>query len=628
MKIGVFIGDIYQKYETIAIKAMEKYALAHGITLYVFGSFATPGENVLHAEGEKSILYLPSLEELDGLVAMGDTMGQFGMEQELRKRLKKEAACPIVSLRAKEKEWHNVLIDNEKAMYEMTRHFIEEHHFKDICFVTGIMSMADAKERLAGYQRAMEEAGITVTEEMVYYGDYWRRQGAKIVDFFADRKEGLPSAIICSNDYMAISVCDELKKRNIRIPEGVCVSGFDNLDEGIIYEPPLTGVEVPFEKMAERALKTAVALAKGENVEQYQYLFTQNHYRQSCGCENCKDTHLMDEYKKENEKFRYLAKECIYMSTDFESALNEQECLKWAGNYIQGFEVEKCFICLYAQEKELGDDVWEEAERSVSLRYYMNEEGKSIYPDIPFSEKLLLPEEYLPLLDKKTNIFIPLHCKNEVYGYFIFQMQEGKDRYIDERFEFLCMNMGNALKKVYMYYELFSVKDIMQLYLKDPLTNIYNRRGFERKLSEIYKCAGKNNQKVAMVSIDMDGLKYINDTFGHAKGDESLICFSRCLTSVLDKGEFCARMGGDEFQAVLILDEPARAQRFERQLAERIRQENSHVKEDYAIDASVGICPVEKEASIMEYIHIADQRMYENKRMKKSKQRCEEKNIR
>lgn len=617
MKIGIFVGDIYQKYEAVVISAMEKYALANEITIYVFGSFATSGKNVLHAEGEKSILYLPKLDDMDGIIAMGDTMGQFGMEQEMERRLRNEAKCPVVSLRVREEEWYNVLINNERAMYEMTRHFIDIHHFRDICFVTGIMSMIDANERFTGYKKAMEEAGIPVTEQMVYYGDYWRNQGGEIVDFFLKGREGMPSAIICSNDYMALSVCDELKKRKIRVPEDICVSGFDDLEEAKRYQPPLTSVEVPVEEMARKALETVVALALGKTVEKYQCLSLKNHYRQSCGCKSCVQKILPDTFKVKNEEKRDLAKECIYMSTDFENTLNEQECLSWAADYIRRFDVKNCFICLYSQEKKLGEEA--KKKRGIRLRHYVNEDGRSVFVNIPFSKSLLLPEKYMPLLEKKMSIFIPLHCKNEVYGYFIFQMKTEEYR-IDERFEFLCMSMGNALKKVYMYYELFSVKDVVQLYLKDPLTNIYNRRGFERKLMEVYECAQKNNRKVAMVSIDMDGLKYINDTFGHAKGDESLICFSRCLSSVLNEGELCARMGGDEFQAVLILDEPERAQHFERQLYEKIRQENERIQEAYVLDASVGICMVEKEASIMEYIHIADQRMYENKRKKKNKQ--------
>lgn len=617
MRIGIFIGDIYQTYSSIIIKEMEAYARDNNITLHIFGSFATPGKNILHAEGEKSILYLPELEELEGIIIAGDTMGHFGMEQELRERLDREAKCPIVSIRSREEGYYNVLIDNVTAMYDMTNHFIKDHGFRDICFVTGRMTMEDAGKRLEGYRKAMAEAEIPVTEKMIFYGNYWKDQGAEIVDYFIKGRKKLPSAIICSNDYMALAVCEELQCRGIRVPEDICISGFDDLEEGQMFQPALSSVHIPFEKMARQALETVVALAGGKDVDKCQLIHGENCCRHSCGCGRDSVSFSNNRCRSRNKKFRYMAKECIYLSADFESALNEKECLEWVGHYIRGFDVENCFICLKQRNRnDQGDSVKTVWGEHISLRHYLDEKGKSVFADIPFREKQLLPTQYLPLLENKVNIFIPLHCKNEVYGYFIFQMKSGRDSIMDEKYEFFCMNVGNTLKRIYMYDELFSVHDIMQLCIKDPLTNIYNRRGFERKLLEVCDVVKRNGKRIAVVSIDMDGLKYINDHFGHLKGDESLIAFSRCLCAVLEKGEFCARMGGDEFAVVLLLDEPRRTERFQNQLQDKMTLENKRIKEPYMLDASIGICEVENNDSVMEYIQLADKKMYENKRRK------------
>lgn len=200
-----------------------------------------------------------------------------------------------------------------------------------------------------------------------------------------------------------------------------------------------------------------------------------------------------------------------------------------------------------------------------------------------------MPDAYLSMLEYKTNLFLPLNFNNEVYRYCIFQMKPGEIRAIDEQFEFFCLNLGNTLKKNQMYRELFSVKDVVQMYLKDPLTDIYNRRGFERKLPGICDISQKMGVKLAGVSIDMDGLKYINGHFGHLTGDKSLVSFAHCLCSVLHEHEFCARMGGDDFEAVLLLVSENRKQRFEQELAHQIACENAQITQDYGIYASVGI---------------------------------------
>ena len=67
---------------------------------------------------------------------------------------------------------------------------------------------------------------------------------------------------------------------------------------------------------------------------------------------------------------------------------------------------------------------------------------------------------------------------------------------------------------------------------------------------------GKMIKQIAVVSIDMDDLKIINDTYGHNAGDDAIKETAQCIDESLNKGEFVARMGGDEFEAVLVLSEP------------------------------------------------------------------------
>ena len=127
-------------------------------------------------------------------------------------------------------------------MADMVRHFVVHHGFRDICFMQGKMSYPDARDRYQGFLDVMEEAGIPVTEHMVFEGDYWREKGKQAVDWFMEGRETYPQAIICSNDHMAVSVCDELKRRGVRIPEDVCVSGYDNTLESMRYFPSITSV--------------------------------------------------------------------------------------------------------------------------------------------------------------------------------------------------------------------------------------------------------------------------------------------------------------------------------------------------------------------------------------------------
>lgn len=603
MKIGVFIGDICESYQQVIIEELEKYSKEKNVTIHIFGSFVIPGKNILHAEGEKSIIYLPMLNMFDGIICAGDTMNHFGMEQELVHYLKENAPCPVISLRSEEDAFYNILIDNESAMYEMTRHYLDKG-MKEICFVTGRMDMLDAKERLAGYRKAMREANLEIAHEDIFYGTYWTDKSKDIVDVFFDKRKKSPEVVICSNDYMALGVCEELKKRNVKVSEDVIVTGFDNIPEVQVAATPLPSVAVPFDEIAKTAVDTLIALKEGKSVEKNQRLMTKNFYR-----ENKDANHI--EYVEQIKISRRMAKECIYMGTEFESALNEQECIEKAALYYRGFGSKQCFICLYPQVNEY------DADKNMFLRHYLDENGESVYCNIPFKKKNLLPDEFLSHIESTTSIFYPVHCKNEIYGYVILQLNERNEYILDEKYEFLNMSFGNALKKNYMYYEIFAVKDVMQMYLQDPLTEIFNRRGYDRKLVELHQMFDDDVTSIAMVSIDMDGLKQINDTYGHAEGDKVLRMFSQCLQSALKEDEFCARIGGDEFAAALIIDYPDRAETFRERLNQSIWEENCRIEKNYRLEYSMGICLVKEQDTFIECMHKADERMYKEKKGKR-----------
>ena len=145
-----------------------------------------------------------------------------------------------------------MLLENKQPMKNMTRHFLEDHGFRDICYMSGKKELWDSAQRLEGFLEAMEEKGIPVTEHMIFHGDYWREKGKVAIDWFMEGRDTYPQAIICANDYMALSICEELRERGVNVPEDVCVSGFDYVYEAKFYQPSITSIFVDFPKMGAR----------------------------------------------------------------------------------------------------------------------------------------------------------------------------------------------------------------------------------------------------------------------------------------------------------------------------------------------------------------------------------------
>src|SRR5436190_23499793 len=95
------------------------------------------------------------------------------------------------------------------------------------------------------------------------------------------------------------------------------------------------------------------------------------------------------------------------------------------------------------------------------------------------------------------------------------------------------------------------VEQLDHLAHQDSLIDLPNRRGFLRELERLIARVSRYDSQGAMLFVDVDGLKTINDTLGHRAGDEALIQVADVLSNGVRKSDVCARIGGDEFGLLL-----------------------------------------------------------------------------
>ena len=95
------------------------------------------------------------------------------------------------------------------------------------------------------------------------------------------------------------------------------------------------------------------------------------------------------------------------------------------------------------------------------------------------------------------------------------------------------------------------VRHLDQLAHRDSLIDLPNRRGFMRHLDDLIARVERYDDSAAMLYVDVDGLKLINDSFGHKAGDEALIYVAELLVAGVRKSDYVARLGGDEFGILL-----------------------------------------------------------------------------
>lgn len=155
------------------------------------------------------------------------------------------------------------------------------------------------------------------------------------------------------------------------------------------------------------------------------------------------------------------------------------------------------------------------------------------------------------------------------------------------------------------------VQDMKQAAYTDVLTGLRNRRSFTEDL----RALTRQDHSYSVVMIDLDGMKTVNDTHGHAEGDLLLQTFSRQLIQGLYASDLAYRLGGDEF-ALVLKDPPADARVLERIISERLKRAVARTRaQGFAtIDASLGWASVPQDAQGGQAaLELADQRMYQHK---------------
>ncbi|MCU0527309.1 MAG: diguanylate cyclase [Elainella sp. Prado103] len=161
--------------------------------------------------------------------------------------------------------------------------------------------------------------------------------------------------------------------------------------------------------------------------------------------------------------------------------------------------------------------------------------------------------------------------------------------------------------------------EVRQLSLTDDLTGLYNRRGFFVLAEQQLKIARRTLTPCCLLFADLDGLKQINDFWGHKTGDRLLMTAAQILKHSFREADIVARLGGDEF-VVFICNCSEQTEQLQQRLQINIDQFNQSYHFSYQLSMSVGLqlCNIEQEYSLEYWLAQADKLMYAHKRKKYS----------
>jgi diguanylate cyclase (GGDEF)-like protein len=152
----------------------------------------------------------------------------------------------------------------------------------------------------------------------------------------------------------------------------------------------------------------------------------------------------------------------------------------------------------------------------------------------------------------------------------------------------------------------------------DALTRLLNRRGFIPSAEHQLEVAKRTHQPMALVFLDLDGLKRVNDTHGHAAGDGMITEAAYVLSQTFRASDLIGRVGGDEFCVLFTTESEDTARVALARLDAIVGQTNEQEGRPFQLSFSVGLAMFDPEqpSTLDEMMSVADERMYEAKREK------------
>lgn len=621
-RVAFFLGSLVSEFQEKATAAVCNAAKSR-FSLDVFTHLGTSGGSLFNRMEEQSMVNIPNLADYDGIIMLPDSLTQDGHYDRLLQKIDAEAHCPIVSMRSREERFHNILTDDAEAMKSIVEHLINVHGLRRIAFMTGRMDLEDAVIRLNSYKDTMEKNGIEVTERMVFEGDYWRLKGEEAVNWFLGGDE-YPEAIVCSNDYMAISVVEALQKRGIKVPEQIAVTGFDNINESQLAEPRIASMDVPVEKMSLTAVDVLERLMDGEDVPHDIYVPITPHFEGSCGCKELSRADMYRAIYQENVLLTNIVNQSSYMTIDYENCITMEELFNNAFRYSFFFDYKQIFIC-GCEETDPADDIDQDAdhfeddhkltEKMILQCVISHDQSTYEVMDKHFKRRDILPREYRH--DGDCLLVMSIRSRNMSLGYVVVSTDH-PDQF--GRFFMVwlqCLSTGlEHVKMLSRNQEYLRVKFESRL---DPLTGLFNRREMESILRR--RRTDKTMNQFYIMALDMDGLKKINDTYGHSKGDVAICAIAHILQKISDEKIKAARTGGDEFTICVIADNDADVEAVKTKINEEIDAYNAASKEPFELSASMGYARFNRNYGVPRCINEADRRMYEDKARRKKERR-------
>ena len=527
----------------------------------------------------------------------------------------KEDGVPVVIIGEKHDGYVNVTFDYEAGFAEMVRHVITVHKPEKIHYMNGMRDNEFSENRLNVFKSVLGEYGIPFSDDMVSYGDFWslpaREATIKLIE-----SGNVPDAMICANDTMAIAVCNAFKDYGYSVPDDVIVTGFDGIEEIHYAEPRISSSKCSYAELAEKTTSLIDDIMSGNLKEGSFYVVPKLQLMQSCGCSDEVSFNLTKNINMwGNALNRYLGEERVL--AEISARIQSCDTVEEMSEILKRSVIyDMCFMLnMECIDRTINPLVTQTTQKfGDSMFVIMDTDYIDDFTPYKFPSKDIVPNLRELLDNGCAVIFTALNFLDVPLGYACFHYHNYDIQHYNKIPQTVTA-LNNAIGGFRnMRYQHYLREQIEEMYKFDSLTGLYNRGSFAKAYKHLIQ---HEDSLVTVVLADLDGLKFINDCYGHGEGDVAISTVAAALRHACPPQALCVRFGGDEMLAVIAgdCDEAEIRNKLDSFLAAR----NAEYEKPYEISASVGIYASQNpgELDFEELIKTSDKLMYEEKQAKK-----------
>lgn len=594
-----------------------------GCRLFVYNCNPRLGEGCREDDPQLSVYKMCNASFADAVIIDADKIGNAALCEKLVRRAL-DMKLPVISLGDVFEGCMSIIPEYHKGIEEIVGHLADVHGISDFHMIAGPRDNSYSDKRIEAFKCALQERHIPFDDSMVSYGDFWSDPAVAAVEKLLDEGR-IPEAFVCANDHMAIAVSIFLQSRGLAVPGDVAVTGYDCIDTAFCSLPTITSARIKDEAMSDAILNILTDMFAGGKREGTVRVYPEVIFNESCGCRATRKLDAAGLFNLQTNLFNRYQNENIILS-GIAAGIQQGKSFEEIAYMMRADDLMYAMCCLIKREYA-DESVSPEVESARGMEdglfvLYDSDEidrknikGERFKP-FCMSEKEIIPSLEYYLDDGRCLIFTSIHYLGVTLGYACFHFGDhaaGNYYKVPQTTSMLNNALGGLFNQ---RHKLYLMKRIERISWTDAMTGLYNRRGFCAEYGRLLEDFG--DEALEVIMCDLDGLKYINDTFGHEDGDNAICTAAAAMKAVCPPHAVCTRLGGDEMLAVYPCGEANG--NVCALLCDYLDRYNAQSGKPYKVAVSMGSYITDKgrRPEFEELVKKADGLMYEEKKRRKA----------